>query len=382
MAAWTALLLGMLGGTAVFANSLTLRNEDEVFGQGQRDEGRASFRGDSSGDNGALRLEISRPAGAAGAVVPRILTVLTTYDKRSALMKEYKEAVFDREDGYHPEIFVVSNVDDEDPYSVVDFKVGSSRHHRAIAAVAEAASRYAGQFDWIALGDDDTAFMYNRAINFLSHIDHTKPVALGRVDGVDSMKHPRAFSHCFSPEEKMTPTNQTVANGCCQDFANPCEVPVFPSDIDVERSDTLHDYDPNGLHWAYGGSGFFMSAGLAVDAVGAEGWALCEQMFVKMNTDVQIGQCLKMHGYSMGAYPQGFDRIRTPTSSDIRRRLTSNCEVLGVHLAIKHLKNNRQYTPKTFGIAVAAVRDADTFSARDGKDPTAYCHEAWTSFPK
>ena len=34
--------------------------------------------------------------------------------------------------------------------------------------------RYEGMFDWIALGDDDTTFMYNRAKTFLKHIDHTQ----------------------------------------------------------------------------------------------------------------------------------------------------------------------------------------------------------------
>lgn len=76
----------------------------------------------------------------------------------------------------------------------------------------------------------------------------------------------------------------------------------------MKRTDTLHDYKPNGLFWAYGGSGFFISAGLAVDVVGAEGWALCAQMFVRMNTDVQVNKlsrCLchtstlpMVHGHS------------------------------------------------------------------------------------
>eukprot|EP00903_Cladosiphon_okamuranus_P019514 g17945.t1 len=395
MAVWKALLLlGVLGGTVAFANSLALHNEEWVLGRGRRDQGRASSRGPGGEHgNGTPRLEINEhpdhPAGAADAVVPRILTVLTTYDKRSALIKEYKEAVLDRQDGYHPEIFVVSNKRDEDPYGVVDFKVGSRRSHRSNAAVAEATSRYAGTFDWIALGDDDTAFMYNRAMNFLSHIDHTKPVTLGRVDGLTSAKNPATFSQCYSPEEKEAPTNQLVANGCCQDFSNPCEVPAFAPDIDMKRTDTLQYYGPNnGLYWAYGGSGFFMSASLAVDVVGAEGWALCAQIFVRSNTDVQIAQCLKMHGYSVGAYPQGFDRIRAPTSSDIQRHLTSNCEVLGFHLGLKHLITSRQhrpetqYTPEAFRAAVAAVRDADTLSARDDEDTTAHCHEAWASFPK
>lgn len=65
-------------------------------------------------------------------------------------------------------------------------------------------------------------------------------------------------------------------------------MPVFPPEIDSNRTDTLRDYGPNGLHWPYGGSGTFISAGLAVDVVRAEGWALCTRMFVRMNTDVQV----------------------------------------------------------------------------------------------
>lgn len=38
----------------------------------------------------------------------------------------------------------------------------------------QACARYEGKFDWIALGDDDTVFMYNRIGAFLSHIDHTQ----------------------------------------------------------------------------------------------------------------------------------------------------------------------------------------------------------------
>ena len=34
--------------------------------------------------------------------------------------------------------------------------------------------RYGGTFDWLAIGDDDTVFMYNRAKAFLKHIDHTQ----------------------------------------------------------------------------------------------------------------------------------------------------------------------------------------------------------------
>lgn len=34
--------------------------------------------------------------------------------------------------------------------------------------------RYEGTFDWLAIGDDDTVFMYNRAKEFLRHINHTQ----------------------------------------------------------------------------------------------------------------------------------------------------------------------------------------------------------------
>lgn len=79
-----------------------------------------------------------------------------------------------------------------------------------------------------------------------------------------------------------------MENGCCQDFANPCEVPAFPPDENFDRNDSIHDYGANGLFWPYGGSGTFLSAGLVVDVVGAEGWALCARMFRRMNTDVQV----------------------------------------------------------------------------------------------
>lgn len=38
----------------------------------------------------------------------------------------------------------------------------------------QACTRFEGQFDWIALGDDDTFFMVKRAQTFLKHLDHTK----------------------------------------------------------------------------------------------------------------------------------------------------------------------------------------------------------------
>lgn len=90
---------------------------------------------------------------------------------------------------------------------------------------------------------------------------------------------------CRLVQEKRAPPNQ---GGCCQDFANPCEVPVFPPDVDFERRDHWSEYGPNGLYWPYGGSGTFLSAGLVVDVVGADGWALCARMFTRMNTDIQV----------------------------------------------------------------------------------------------
>lgn len=57
-------------------------------------------------------------------------------------------------------------------------------------------------------------------------------------------------------------------------------------------------------------------------------------------------------------------------------------KVFGVHLGIKHVANHgRKYTPESFGAAVAAVRDADTLSTRDGEDPTSHCHGWWTTLP-
>lgn len=99
---------------------------------------------------------------------------------------------------------------------------------------------------------------------------------------------------CRRLQEKITPTSGLAAHRCCRDVANPCKVPAFPPDTDLRRTDTLSDYGPNSLFWPYGGSGTFISAGLAVDVVGPDGWALCARMFVKMNTDVQVkvGCCL------------------------------------------------------------------------------------------
>eukprot|EP00903_Cladosiphon_okamuranus_P022093 g20315.t1 len=190
MVMWTALLIGILGAITVVLASLPLPKEESGFVHARHSEGRTSSR--------VLRPEITKEVDPT--VLPRILTVLTTYDKRSAFVKEYKEVVFDREDGYQPEIFVVSNLEDENPYDVIDFKARSSRTHRACDAIAEAVLRFNGTFDWVALGDDDTAFMYNRAVNFLSHIDHTKPVLIGRANGLNSTGRPEEDPRCFSEE--------------------------------------------------------------------------------------------------------------------------------------------------------------------------------------
>lgn len=118
MAVWRAVSLGVLAGMAGFMSSSTLRQMctnrlavlDEHDGarvrarsNQDRSQDRSSFRA-SSRDNDPRRLESVTVKQAA--VLPRILTVLTTYGGRSALVKEYKEAVFDREDGYHPTVSV------------------------------------------------------------------------------------------------------------------------------------------------------------------------------------------------------------------------------------------------------------------------------------
>lgn len=114
MVIWTALLLGALGGMAGFvssphpwqkpANSLEVVHEDDgLFGPARPDQDRTRVRA-LSRDDGGKWTEYRQDVPAAAAVLPRILTVLTTYGKRSALVKEYKEAVLNRDDGLHPEV--------------------------------------------------------------------------------------------------------------------------------------------------------------------------------------------------------------------------------------------------------------------------------------
>lgn len=106
---------------------------------------------------------------------------------------------------------------------------------------------------------------------------------------------PRCLEFWQLLQEKRPPATHLAELGCCRDFASPCEVPAFPpggkfNDTYTKKS----DYGPYGLYWPYGGSGTFISAGLAVDVVGAEGWAHCARKFKLSDTDVQvsIGRCL------------------------------------------------------------------------------------------
>lgn len=80
MVGCAALLLGALGVIALLVSSLALRVQQHT----------------------TITPTVLNEGGTLGQ--PRILTVLTTYDKRSALVKEYKEAVLDRQDGYHPAV--------------------------------------------------------------------------------------------------------------------------------------------------------------------------------------------------------------------------------------------------------------------------------------
>lgn len=116
MAVSTAVLLGVvLAGMAGFRSCSTLKMlwanrlavlyaDGALGGLARSNEARSSFRRAPSRDNGPRRLEPATNHPPADAVLPRILTVLTTYSRRSALVKEYKEAVLDRQDGYHPTV--------------------------------------------------------------------------------------------------------------------------------------------------------------------------------------------------------------------------------------------------------------------------------------
>lgn len=83
MAVRTALLLGVLGGMTEFASSSAVTTKDPTTDFAVLNEDEASRQ-------------------------PRILTVLTTYAKRTPLVKEYKEVLLDRQDGYHPAVSLPS----------------------------------------------------------------------------------------------------------------------------------------------------------------------------------------------------------------------------------------------------------------------------------
>lgn len=83
-------------------------------------------------------------------------------------------------------------------------------------------------------------------------------------------------------------------DGCCLDFAHPCEVSIRP---EVGTNDEcmemflrggLRVYDGN-IYWPYGGTGFFLSAGLVARIQGSgDGWDRCRKMFGGINTDLQV----------------------------------------------------------------------------------------------
>eukprot|EP00752_Nemacystus_decipiens_P002164 g2061.t1 len=334
-------------------------------GAGMATVGGNSSSGAESVGGGRVASEVVPEAARFSRRPPRILTVLTTYDQRSSFVKPYKEAVSGQGDGYQPTVFVASNEEDGDPDEVVDFKTGSWKQHRLLAAIAEACARHEGTFDWLAVGDDDTAFLYSRAAALLSHIDHSQPLAFGVVDGLNHNAAACPRRQCFSPERKRNASDFLEASGCCDDFTHPCEVPAFPESAlppQEGRNFSYADYGGGGLFWPFGGAGFFLSRGV-VDVVGGEGgFRRCIEMFGHMNTDVQVAACLKFHGYSVGLYTEGFTAVRTSDPAQIQETLASDCQILGVHLGMRHLTDGSTYTPEAFGAAVAAVREVDSMS--------------------
>ncbi|CAM9197757.1 unnamed protein product, partial [Scytosiphon promiscuus] len=177
---------------------------------------------------------------------------------------------------------------------------------------------------------------------------HSQPVAIGAVDGLNAFAAPCPRRTCFSPQQKRNASHPLAANGCCDDFTRPCLVPPFPERARTEAATnyTYSDYGPGGLFWPYGGAGSFISVGLAVGVVGgAQGWTECSRLFSNMNTDVQVAACLKFHGHSMGSYSQGFTQMKTADPEEIRATLANDCQVLGVHLGIRHLADGSDYSP-------------------------------------
>lgn len=123
-----------------------------------------------------------------------------------------------------------------------------------------------------------------------------------------------------------------------------------------------------------------MSAGLAMDVVGGmEGWDRCTHLFNSMNTDVQFAQCIKTHGYSMGSYREGFFNLETAIPDKIQEALSSDCQVMGVHLGLKHLGN---YTTESFGAAISAVRDEDEAWTGRGDGIKNACPKAWDAISR
>ena len=97
------------------------------------------------------------------------------------------------------------------------------------------------------------------------------------------------------PQDKGDSSQAVASNGCCLDFTHPCKVPPYPLEEELEDAVrrgydfSYKDYGPGGLFWPYGGSGTFVSAGLAIDVVGsAKGWGHCARAFGHFNTDIQV----------------------------------------------------------------------------------------------
>lgn len=75
----------------------------------------AGITSEGGGNGSSAESVVGGGRGASGVVdvrhashrPPRILTVLTTYGKRSSFVKPYKEAVSDRDDGYRPTVSAV-----------------------------------------------------------------------------------------------------------------------------------------------------------------------------------------------------------------------------------------------------------------------------------
>ena len=95
-------------------------------------------------------------------------------------------------------------------------------------------------------------------------------------------------------QQKHNVSDMRAVKGCCLDFTRPCEVPVRP---EVGMNDSaLAEFLRSGVYayqtdfyWPYGGTGFFLSAGLIETVQGSgDGWDLCREMFDEENTDVQV----------------------------------------------------------------------------------------------